>query len=48
MTDAELVKAERAFRAEIPRAQALLVEIRRELKKRRRAANQHHEGKGNG
>lgn len=39
MTDAELVKAERAFRVEIPRAQALHAEIRRELKRRRRAAN---------
>lgn len=39
MSDAELVKAERALRAEIPRAQAVHAEIRRELKKRRRAAN---------
>lgn len=41
MTDAELVKAERAFRVEIPRAQSVLAEIRRELKKRRRANTQH-------
>lgn len=39
MSDAELVKAERALRAEIPRAQAVHAEIRRELKKRRKAAN---------
>ncbi len=40
MTETELAKAERALRVEIPRAQGVLAEIRRELKKRRRANNQ--------
>lgn len=48
MTEAELARAERALRVEIPRAQGVLAEIRRELKKRRKTNNQHHEGKGNG
>jgi hypothetical protein len=40
MSEAELARAERALRVEIPRAQGVLAEIRRELKKRRKTNNQ--------